>query len=246
MHLDDELLAQWALDDAAPDAAASDHLQRCQQCRDSLAELRAIAGARGQLPRRELPPPDVWRRVSDELGLGTHQTSTEQAPVPADHDSRPPRETVTPVQPKRRFPGLALAASIAAVLGIGAGVIGTLLVTSNDDTPPPPAAVVQLEPLAGKSGDGIADLIRAAAGSQLKVTADGLTANQGFYEVWLINVDGKRMVSLGVLDPKAGGTFQVPADVTAQGYRIIDISLEPDDGNPEHSHDSIIRGTLPS
>jgi anti-sigma-K factor RskA len=53
------------------------------------------------------------------------------------------------------------------------------------------------------------------------------------------------MVSLGVLDPRAGGTFQIPAGATTQGYRIVDISLEPDDGNPEHSHDSIIRGTLP-
>ncbi|MER7244054.1 anti-sigma factor [Kribbella sp. NPDC000426] len=83
------------------------------------------------------------------------------------------------------------------------------------------------------------------AGGQLKVAAAGLNSGQGFYEVWLINVDGKRMVSLGVLDPRTGGTFQIPPNVTAQGYRIVDVSLEPDDGNPEHSHNSIIRGTLP-
>ncbi|WP_405059560.1 anti-sigma factor [Kribbella sp. NBC_01505] len=65
---------------------------------------------------------------------------------------------------------------------------------------------------------------------------------------WLCGrpADGKRMVSLGVLNPTSGGTFQVPGQITAQGYRIVDVSLEPDDGNPEHSHDSIIRGTLPA
>ena len=77
------------------------------------------------------------------------------------------------------------------------------------------------------------------------MTVSGLTRSPGFYEVWLINQDGKRMVSLGVLDPATGGTFQVPSNLTGQGYRIVDISLEPDDGNPEHSHDSVVRGTLP-
>jgi hypothetical protein len=92
---------------------------------------------------------------------------------------------------------LALAASVAAVVGTGVGVGGTL--------------------------DAIG----------------------GFYEVWLINADGKRMVCLGVLDPRTGGTFQVPAELTSQGYPIVDVSLEPGDGNPEHSHDSVLRGTLP-
>lgn len=231
-HLDDELLAQWALDGDGPDAAAADHLQRCARCRDSLAELRAIAAVRGQLPRLEQPPADVWQRIGAELDLDAE-----------------PSGTVTPLRPapsRRRFRGLALAASAALVVGVGAGIVGTLIVTSDNDKPPPPAAVIQLQPLAGKSGDGSADLIHGATGSELKVAAAGLDNTQGFYEVWLINVDGKRMVSLGVLNPRTGGTFQIPADITAQGYRIVDVSLEPDDGNPEHSHDSIIRGTLPS
>lgn len=141
---------------------------------------------------------------------------------------------------------MAIAASIAAVVGIGVGAIGALLVTSDDAGGPTSQAVAKLEPLAGKSGDGNADLLRGANGIELKVSATGLAASPGFYEVWLINEDGKRMVALGVLNPSTGGTFQIPSDLTGQGYRIVDISLEPDDGNPEHSHDSIIRGTLPS
>jgi anti-sigma-K factor RskA len=223
-HLDDELLARWALDDETPDAAAADHLRTCAQCTESLAGLRAIADSRGRLSPLEQPPAEVWDRITAEL-----------------------RAETAPARPDVRRPGgrygvrmLVLAACIAAVLGIGAGIVGTLLATSDDQ---PAATVVRLEPLAGKSGNGSADLLN---GGELKVSASGLAASQGFYEVWLINVDGKRMVSLGVLNPHDGGTFQIPTDVTAQGYRIIDISLEPNDGNPEHSHDSIIRGTLPS
>lgn len=233
-HLDEELLAQWALDEDGPDTAAAEHLQHCARCHDSLTELRAIAAAGKQLPRLESPPADVWSRVSAELDLDTRPPRSEQPEIVI---SRQPHQTT------RRRRGLAVAAAVAAVIGAGAGVAGTLLVTSDDNTTPTPQAVIRLEPLAGKTGDGTADLIDA--GGRLKVAAAGLNSGQGFYEVWLINVDGKRMVSLGVLDPRTGGTFQIPPNVTAQGYRIVDVSLEPDDGNPEHSHNSIIRGTLP-
>ncbi|MFI6676136.1 anti-sigma factor [Kribbella sp. NPDC050470] len=139
-----------------------------------------------------------------------------------------------------------MAASVAALLGLGVGVAGTLVLTDREDTPTKVEAMIRLEPLTGRVGGGTADLVQSSAGNQLKVDASGLDATSGFYQVWLINADGKRMVSLGILNPRTGGTFQIPAGLTSQGYQIVDVSLEPRDGNPEHSHDSIIRGTLPS
>lgn len=258
-HLDDEQLVEWAMGGGqTADAAAADHLQLCARCRESLAALRAVAELTDDLPRLERPPADVWQRVRDDLDLGLEQ---DEGVIGAPHHTElgePASEAAEPRQdsgsratsdqrPSSRFRrrSLALAASVAAVLGIGAGVGGTLLLTSHDDKPAV-EAVIRLEPLQGKTGDGSADLVRSGAGNELKVAAAGLDATSGFYEVWLINTDGKRMVSLGVLNPRAGGTFQIPAELTTQGYRIVDISLEPDDGNPEHSHDSIIRGTLPT
>ncbi|MFF0342738.1 anti-sigma factor domain-containing protein [Kribbella sp. NPDC004875] len=232
-HLDEELLAQWVIDGDIPDDAATDHLRRCTPCSERLAELRAVASDLGNLPRLENPPSHVWDRVEAELGFrNAVQPVTAVPPTDGRRGKRPTRTA------------FAIAASVAAILGAGAGVAGTLLATS-DDSPPTTEAVVRLEPLAGKSGAGNADLVRGTAGSQLRVTTTGLSKTPGFYEVWLINEDGKRMVSLGVLDPGTGGTFQVPAGLTGQGYRIVDISLEPDDGNPEHSHDSVVRGSLP-
>jgi len=37
-----------------------------------------------------------------------------------------------------------------------------------------------------------------------------------------------------------------PANLISQDYRIVDVSLEPNDGNPVHSRDSVVRGTLPA
>ncbi|WP_328320038.1 anti-sigma factor [Kribbella sp. NBC_00382] len=221
MHLDEETLAQWALDDVAPDPAAAEHLLTCQTCQEKLAELRELVDLSHDLPHLEAPPPEVWERITTELGR------TSQPAV------RAGRRTVL------------LAASIAAILGLGLGVAGTKLLDRQDDDAAS-QAVIKLDPLQGKSGDGTADLVRVGTGAELRVSTTGLPSPSGFYEVWLINQDGKRMVSLGVLDPRTDGTYLIPPDLTAQGYRIVDVSLEPNDGNPEHSHDSIIRGTLPA
>lgn len=90
--------------------------------------------------------------------------------------------------------------------------------------------------------------VHAGRNSQLflDVSATQLpTDATGFHEVWLINIDGKRMVSVGLLDPSGQGSFEIPATLWQKGYRIVDISQESDDGNPVHSGESLVRGTLP-
>ena len=68
-----------------------------------------------------------------------------------------------------------------------------------------------------------------------------------YREVWLINNDGKRMYSLGVLPPSGSGTYPLPAQLGdgLEGFTIVDVSIEQYDGNPEHSRDSQVRGSLP-
>ncbi|MGC4938221.1 anti-sigma factor domain-containing protein [Kribbella sp. DT2] len=228
-HLDEELLAQWAFEQVEPDAEAAEHLRTCAECAARLAELRELMVAVDGLPAVEAPPTEVWQRVTAELGLSGESASSSL-------DAR--GAGGVPGGWTRR--AVALAAGVAVIVGIGIGVGGTLLLGSDDE----PQAVVQLNPLAGKTGSGTAGLVDDE--QQLKVSASGLAAGGGYYEVWLINEDGKRMVSLGVLAGGHDGTFQLPGDLPAQGYRVVDVSLEPDDGNPAHSLDSVIRGTLPS
>ena len=62
--------------------------------------------------------------------------------------------------------------------------------------------------------------------------------------MWLINVDGKRMVAVGLLASGDEGEFEVPLRLIDEGYRIVDISIEPDDGDPTHSGVSLARGEL--
>ena len=263
-HLDEETLAQWALSDTEPSHEAAEHLSSCQSCQHHLTELRYIAELTHDLPDLEAPRPEVWQRITAELGVpddssarpsiisaparpadGGHGVAPAESPDGADATGRTPvrRARDGAAQVSRRT--LVLAASVTAILGLGAGVIGTRLIDRSKDDVTTQAAI-KLEPLEGKSGTGTADLVRVGTADELRVSAAGLTAASGFYEVWLINQDGKRMLSLGVLAPGTSGSYQIPPDVTAQGYRIVDVSLEPNDGNPAHSLDSIIRGTLPA
>ena len=61
--------------------------------------------------------------------------------------------------------------------------------------------------------------------------------------MWLLGADGKRLVSLGLLDGTTA-RFPLPPEVDLSQFPVVDVSLEPADGNPAHSGDSIVRGTL--
>lgn len=63
-------------------------------------------------------------------------------------------------------------------------------------------------------------------------------------ELWVINGDVTDMHSLGVVT--SSGRYKLPADVTPEDFPIVDISVEPRDGVPTHSGQSVLRGTLES
>ena len=65
----------------------------------------------------------------------------------------------------------------------------------------------------------------------------------GFKEVWLLAPDAQRMVSLGVM---AGdeAEFVLPGNLDVAQFPVVDVSDEPVDGDPTHSGDSVVRGTL--
>ena len=60
---------------------------------------------------------------------------------------------------------------------------------------------------------------------------------------WYITADASALVSLGILEGSEG-VFDVPDDVDLADYVLVDISQEPEDGDPAHSGDSIVRGEL--
>jgi hypothetical protein len=86
--------------------------------------------------------------------------------------------------------------------------------------------------------------VQAATGVELRVSTSPVSPGSGYVEVWLINTDGKRMVSVGVLSNGTSGVFPVAKGLIDAGYLIVDISRERLDDKPQHSGDSVVRGKL--
>jgi hypothetical protein len=234
-HADPEQLAGLALDPTDGPADVREHVETCPECAGLVAAFTGVrrrAGADGLVP----PPAELRARV-------LAQVRSEAPPVSLSDRAEP--------TPRRRVPlWLAgVAAALALLAGVGVGRLGT----GTDEIPEavnPPTdsgTVVAATPLTALDSDaerGEASAVQTDDTVTIKVSASELGDEPGVHEVWLINVDGKRMISIGLLASGDEGEFAVPMDLIDEGYRIVDISVEPDDGDPTHSGVSIARGEL--
>jgi len=149
-----------------------------------------------------------------------------------------------PIAGRRRkwWPIVAAAAALGLVVGAGA----TVIINRNDVQV---AASTALSALPGHTGHGTAELLRTPNDPELRVSVDGPQPADppSYREVWLINSDGQRMYSLGVLPESGTGTYPLPTLLAngLDGFTIVDVSIEPYDGNPAHSRNSQVRGSLP-
>jgi anti-sigma-K factor RskA len=246
-HLDDELLAGLALGE--PDQlAAGDraHLLSCQTCASQLQELQALVTlGRAEKPGPVRPPgPAVLAAIRAELAADA--TSAPLAALPEAAPVEPP-ETAPVALLERRpqvpsgwsSPRRLLAAAAVLVVAVG-GAFWYRATTAEVVV-----ASTTLTPLPDRSGSGTARLTERDGDLQLTVDVTRPAAGDTFEELWLINTDGQRMISLGVVPADGRGTYPVPIrEPGLAGYTVVDISLEPFDGNAAHSRNSLLRGDL--
>lgn len=248
-HVEDDLLALAALGETLPDDAVA-HLEQCEACRDEVAAFGgvvAVGRSVTPLDTPVAPPAHVWASIQTELGLAIADPSTQ--PRDPEPGSVVPLRRGTPSRraPRGR-PSWILAASVAAAGIVVGGVGGGLLVNGlggSSEAPPTVVAEVGLDPLPNwQASSGVARVETDDTGARtLVVSLAGETPDEGFQEVWLIDRDVTRLVSLGVLEGTEG-RLPIPASVDLDDYAVVDVSAEPLDGDPTHSGDSIVRGIL--
>jgi anti-sigma-K factor RskA len=147
----------------------------------------------------------------------------------------------------RPLPATALAAVLLG-LGVAAGVLlgGDGTGSGDEDAAGRVVALAPVKP--GDAGaEGTATL--ASAGDTAPVRLEHLPPSEPgqFYELWLLNtVDD--MVSLGSFSVPPSGKLDVTVPLPADAGRFgaLDLSLEPDDGDPAHSTVSVLRAPLKS
>lgn len=224
-HVPEDDLALAALGESLSGDARA-HLASCATCQDEVASFAAVvAHGRAVTPDDAMlaPADEVWERIRTEIAGDTN---------------------VVPITAVRRRPRWYLAAAAGLVIGAAGGVIVADRVLG-DDPAPTIVAEVRLDALPDwPDSSGTARVEVDASGARsLVVNLDGTTVVDGFQEVWLIDRDVTRLVSLGVLEGTEA-RLPIPASVDLDVYAVVDVSAEPLDGAPAHSGDSIVRGII--
>jgi len=183
---------------------------------------------------RHEPPPGLWDSLSERIA--SYERSTVE-------DMQPPR--VASLASRRRGPGRStqvLLAAAALVLVIATGALVVRQLGSSTPQSVATADLLQLEPLGRTSAS--ARLISEDGTSRLVIDAKNMPpAPEGqSYELWLIDSEVTDPRSLGVVTGSEQVT--VPASIDPKTHPIVDISLEPNDGDSGHSGHSLMRGTL--
>lgn len=241
MHPDQETLARLALGEpvGAEDAA---HVASCPSCRAFLAELTETITLVHEASGEQLvqPPDPVWVAISQQVAA----EAGPPAAAPPGPGPGPAMAGVDELAVRRRpWPGWI---AVAAAVGVVAGAVGGEVVPDLLAPRPQVIAQAQLDTLDTGARGGEAELLSSRGRSlELRVQVKPLSAGDGYLEVWLINSDLQRMVSVGVLPAEATEQdFRVTRSLIDQGYVIVDISREQFDNRPEHSGDSLLRGSL--
>lgn len=273
-HLDPDRLSLIALGETATDEerAHLDVCDECALELAELEYTVVVGRSTVALGDLEAPPERVWSRIADELHLGvaagasrsadsepsaaeTPSAPTEPPTPPTSTESRsgePPTpeaaasvaaDSSTAPPERRRRRGVRMLFALAASIALVVAAVGTWTLVRQAQPVEIAAATLDAFP-DHPDASGTAVVVEKADGErQIEVDLDDRERSDGFREVWLIKADASALVSLGILEGSSG-TFPVPADVDLREYVLVDVSQEPEDGDPAHSGDSIVRGEL--
>lgn len=199
---------------------------------DPRLEARVRRAMTGPDPVLEDPPADLWAGIASELGLS--------ADAPTSGAAAPPSGQSSGITRRALFAGLA-----AAFVAGGLAGVGITWLAGHDEEPTQVETEVQLAPLEELDDvQGRARLLREGSALFLDIELDADIANpDGYVEVWLINEDLTRMITVGTFPPGRHVRLQVDPELVDQRYTIVDLSNEPYDDNPAHSGDTVLRST---
>jgi anti-sigma-K factor RskA len=211
-----DLLGPYVLGElsAEEEREVDDHLRRCLRCR---AELEDVQQAHVLLrtAATAAPPPDLKEWVL----------------------ARVSGESVSGGGRRRWVLASAVALLVAAVLGIG---IFRATVDTSEDLPLTATAAAP-----GASGELRGDEVGKNLHVELVVRNLPELREGEYYEMWYTK-EGDGRISCGTFRVGPGGDAAVSmsAPVSAVSYPEIEVTREPDDGDPDASGDTILIGSL--
>jgi len=183
---------------------------------------------------RVTPPPHVWDNIAAELGFGD-----------TEHGGSAHRGAMPIASPSWFSPARLLSIAAATLLMVGVAV-AVVTNAADDSAVTEVAAAMMTDEGLPVATTATADAVVLCEddGCYVEVTLSALPdAGEANLELWVITSDIDAVQSLGNITT-IDGRFDLPAGVSADDYPIVDISIEPNDGDETHSGQSVLRGTF--
>ncbi|MEM8924472.1 MAG: anti-sigma factor [Actinomycetota bacterium] len=190
-----------------------------------------------------IPPLTDFDSIADALGdelyespVPTFDEVAEPVAFPDDDFARRSAELIH-LRPRRRIsPKAWLPTAAAAMIAILAGAV-YLFQDGPDDQ------IIASTPLGAElQGSATAELRGDGSEFELAVEIEGLAAEDGYLELWLIDTEVSQLISLGPI--QEDGVYRLPAGLDPADFPIVDVSVESFDGDPTHSGQTVFRGQL--
>lgn len=277
MHTSPDVLALIALGEDAGTYVETDHVTTCPSCSKEVSELARIADVGRSATSADTlvaPAPEVWERISAELGLSlpTSRAASSPAPTvrqPAAHawQAAPPSggtpqtptgvSSVSDLSARRGSsptpPRQTSAARRFAALAVAAGlalVVGIGVGISYEQRVVKPVtrviASAQLKAMPKWAGTtGRAEVTADGRGNrQLVLHVAPAKPVDGTLHVWLMQGSVRDPQNMGVVRDGVA-RIAIPPGMSLFKYPVVDVSDEPPgDQDKQHSGDSVVRGQL--
>lgn len=216
------------------------HVLDCPDCQREVAELASLRVVLDRGMAAPVLPTGLAERTFAAIETAASAEATA-APSPALESPA----AVAPLLPARRRWSRVPATAVAALAGVAAVVAGLFLMTRSTAN----VREVALVAPGGGSGEGVARLQRGDAGVIVELAVVGLPVppEGSFYECWYVadtdTADHPNRVTAGTFTVAAKGTTKVHMTTAAdhEHFPRIEVTLEPDDGDPSRTGPVVLR-----
>lgn len=200
-------------------AEMGDHLGGCESCRQSLVDT--VVGHA------------LLARSARTLGADALEAAPP-APLTVPREARLPR---------RQVPYLKVVGVVAALVAAGGVGAATQSQLGGGTGTPAPQRSATLRAVSG-DGSGTVSMTEADGTTSMTISTHDLPAARPgqFYYAWLLDPKTNKMLPLGQVGPSGTASFEV-SDRLLAAYAAVDVSLEDDDGDPQHSPTSVLRAS---
>ena len=209
------------------------------------AELaRMVDELRPVVARLEAVPADVWAPPEPPaLDIGRVTGQAPLAEREAGFASAERKSRTSGGRPWARILGFAAGGLALLLIGF---VIGNRTEDNQSTSPSGVGPALALDRLGEAPVDAHGQVrMVSSEGDQMRLDVSGLKPSHkgDFYEAWLLGKDGE-LVALGSFRVGQGGrkSIELPLPVNPASFKYFDVSIQPDNGSPEHSGRSVLRG----